>query len=329
MKISVVIPVYNAEKYLNRLIASLQRQTFSDFEVIFVDNGSTDKSREIIKQYVNDRILLLEEPCLGVNCARKLGFQHAQGEYIYFVDADDYLREDTLEIFANTSNKTHADYIICDYIYEYDKKSKYKRGFSHLSSEQWITEKSDFIYASTALWNKIIKKECVEETDFFDSNYSEDFVIIMKLLQRVNSIYYITEPLYYYQKNIGSLSNQNLDNIRPFYDLLLSMNAVYDDYQDSLLEEIGEYLILSHLLRHYIKASMLKNEMMRSDLLIHYQDLLSELNYENNEYFKKDKALKIMELVRMNPKLYEILCTEFFQNLLPKGIKIYQRVKKK
>lgn len=329
MKISVIVPVYNAEAYLERLIMSFKRQTFTDFEVIFVDNASTDNSKNYLKQYVGENVLLLEELKQGVNLARKLGFQHARGDYVYFVDADDYLKDNTLERFAKTIEETHADYIISDYVYEHDGVCNYQKGFTKLSSSQWILDKELFISASHALWNKVIKRECISENDFCDSSYAEDFSLGMKVLQTVNSIYYISEPLYCYQKNMGSLSNRNLEDISIYYHILFSMMKIYDDYEDHPLQEVSDYLIVSHMFRHLIKASMIRNQVIRMDLVSHYYELIESIDYQENEYFQKDMLLRLLELVSMKPRIYQLLCSNLFQTITPKGIKLYQKIKQR
>lgn len=115
---SIIVPVYNVEKYLDKCLASISEQTFKEFECIVVDDGSPDNSNDIIDRYVNkdQRFKVIHQKNMGISAARNAGLAIAQGDYIAFVDSDDYISNEYLEKFALKIANTDADIVICGFI---------------------------------------------------------------------------------------------------------------------------------------------------------------------------------------------------------------------
>ena len=128
LKVSVIVPVYNAEKYLNRCIDSLTNQTLEDIEMIFVNDGSTDNSINILKSYKEQdkRIVIIDKANEGVSEARNQGISKAKGDYIFFVDSDDWIDLNTLENMYETAIKDDIDIVMCSYVREFKNHSKEK-----------------------------------------------------------------------------------------------------------------------------------------------------------------------------------------------------------
>ena len=128
-KVSVIVPVYNVEEYLERCLDSLVNQTLKDIEIIIVNDGSTDGSKEIIQKYLNKykNIVYLEKENGGLSSARNYGIPYAKGEYIGFVDSDDYVELTMYEKMYNKAIEEKSDMVECDFIWEYPNKKRYYR----------------------------------------------------------------------------------------------------------------------------------------------------------------------------------------------------------
>ena len=203
--ISIIIPVYNVEQYLNRCIQSILNQTYKQIEVILVDDGSTDRSGEICDSFLSDkRFKIIHQDNQGVSSARNKGLVASTGEYILFVDADDWLDQEMLAkllagigesdlamCFNYVANETETgDYELIDY-WMHDKKEPYK--VENLYYE--------ILNKSATLWNKLIKREAIEDLFFHtDMTYGEDSVFLAECLGNVKSAVVVPECLYYYQR---------------------------------------------------------------------------------------------------------------------------------
>ena len=126
VSISVIVPVYNVEKYIFQFLNSIREQTFQDFEVIFVDDGSPDNCPAILDEFVkeNERYIVIHQKNAGVSAARNAGLEMAQGEYVYIVDSDDWLELDALEFLYNEANRTDSDLVYGDWIMEKPDRSE-------------------------------------------------------------------------------------------------------------------------------------------------------------------------------------------------------------
>lgn len=163
--ISLIIPVFNVEEYLEECLESIINQSFSDYEVILVDDGSTDKSRSIIKTYEKkfNKVKILYQSNKGVSEARNLALKHAMGEYVLYIDSDDFLKTNMLEVMVDKANRTEADIIICNYIFYYEENNENNRIFNYnilednmYSSEEIIDMMINFEIQGQ-LWNKLFK----------------------------------------------------------------------------------------------------------------------------------------------------------------------------
>ena len=167
IKVSVIIPVYNVEIYIEKCINSLINQTLKEIEFIFVNDGSPDNSVSIIKKYQkkDKRIKLLEKENGGQASARNLGMKHAKGEYIAFVDSDDYVKENMYELMYNRAKKDNLDIVMCENYLVYNDRIEEKKNSITENDEQIITPEK-YITLSPSPCNKIIKKEYIEKCKF-------------------------------------------------------------------------------------------------------------------------------------------------------------------
>lgn len=210
MLLSIIIPIYNAEKYIDRCISSVVNQTLKEIEIILINDGSKDESLLLCKEWESKdcRIKLFSQDNSGVSAARNLGIRKALGKYIMFLDSDDYMFPQMCEMMHEMLIKKNADCIIC--------------GTAETGGGLWVPEKNmdyisfdefkkDFVYQlNTELlspcWNKIFKKELI--TDHFreDISFGEDLIFCLDYFRNCNRISFITDALLFHEKDIsGSL----------------------------------------------------------------------------------------------------------------------------
>lgn len=235
MYFSIIIPVYNCEQYIKRCIESLKKQTFRDFEVLIIDDGSTDNSKKIIEHFIQDdkHFIYLYKNNAGVSSARNLGLSQSKGNYVIFIDSDDWVEPTLLEEIYNIGNS--YDIIQYDF-YKINKKHKKE---IHIKSEL-----KEIIQGEGAVvWKRAFKKDVIKNI-FFDTALigGEDYLFCVQVFLNMKSFYYIDRCLYNY--NISNLNStmhknfiQNLQSQLSATDKvanLLQTNKILDIYNKDL-----------------------------------------------------------------------------------------------
>lgn len=215
VKVSIIIPIYNGEKVLERCINSILGQTYRNFEIILVNDGSTDSSETICKKYVeqDQRVRLITKEQEGVSVTRNRGIKEATGQYIQFVDCDDYLASDYVETMVLTMEQKQADLVIAGYTRRrngqvvekmptpafYSTKQEFSKDFFELYNH-W--------YLNTP-WNKLFRRACVKEYFPSDRSLGEDLLFNLSYIRAVERIAVITCVGYQYCiENVHSLGIQ-------------------------------------------------------------------------------------------------------------------------
>ena len=210
-KITIIIPVHNTEKYLSRCLDSILAQTFADFECILIDDCSEDNSVEICENYAKKdfRITMLKNSKnLGASLTRKKGLDYAKGEYIQFIDSDDYIEKDMLEKMYQMAYAENLDIVFCDMlVLEKNGNIRVFADINNKSKIEIIKNIGITIYSLTAgPCNKIIKKHIFDKVIFSNTNYAEDKYISLQTAYYAEKIGYINRDFYHYAKNDLSLS---------------------------------------------------------------------------------------------------------------------------
>ena len=241
-KVSVIVPVYNAEKYLREAIESVLNQTYTDFELLLINDRSTDKSKEICEEYSkkDERIILLENDTEnhGPGPTRNIGLDNATGDFIYFMDADDWIDKSLLEICIDRMSETNADIVQFGIEYEQDggKESKvyYNKGKDLLTRNDI---KNDFLN----FWNEnrltitlhLFRKDTVKTIRFENIISGEDVSYVTDALANTQIIAYIPKALYYYRYVAGSTSRRwNAETVK--------CRETIWEHQKKLLDSFGE-----------------------------------------------------------------------------------------
>lgn len=272
LKISVVIPIYNAKKYIDKQIESILAQTMSEWELLLVDDGSTDGTREVLEAYAakDNRIKIISHNSnRGVAGARRTGWLNATGEYICFFDADDWVESNTLEELYCLAEEKEADIVCFAYMEEYADRSK---RFHFKDREEVTYTEKDAIRElhgrkniQPHAWNKLYRRCLFEDSMFVrDSLLGEDYGMLIELFHRSNRIVQTDKAYYHYVLRKGS----SLDvGFSAFYQ---KGYYYYQKYEQKLLEQYPEYqkeIRSYHLIEQMaIVVSMFKNNSYNHDI---------------------------------------------------------------
>lgn len=220
IKVSVVIPVYNVEKYLPKCLDSLIGQTLKEIEIICINDASTDSSLEVLREYEkkDPRVKIIDKPNEGPSAARNLGIEKASGEYISFVDSDDWVSENFLEALYCAAKKYNSDIACCGFIRHSRKQTK-RLGYK---KEEFVTDADEKLALTripelSYVWNKIYKKEklCRNNLYFPVGRIFEDICWSIKAVYYLNGVVAVPSCYYFYRKNPSSLvSNLSSENAK-------------------------------------------------------------------------------------------------------------------
>lgn len=267
--ISVIVPVYNSEKTLVRCVDSILSQTFSDFELLLVDDGSTDSSGKMCDDYAlkDHRVHVFHKKNGGVSSARNLGLDHANGKWIAFCDSDDYVNSNWLSTFTKHCKK-NVELVV------------QSTGISNsIKNRPFEGTVSDFlelfydVYVIGYVWNKLFLKSAIDKyCHRFDESFAflEDEMFVCKYLQSINHVAFIPKVTYHYE--MPDFNNKYKgDNFEPHYAIYGIIKVINSK---SPIPNTVEYYI--KLLRRSLFDSFIKRDIGRMDKLLRYQQLLSE-----------------------------------------------------
>lgn len=240
--VSIIVPVYNAEKTIDWCINSVLSQTYKAFELILLDDGSTDASGQICDAYAkkDERVHVLHKENSGVSDTRNRGIAMAQGEYLQFLDSDDWLAPDAVELFVRTVEAHPCDMVIADFYRVIGDRVAQKGDIDREGlidraeyASCMMRKPADFYYG--VLWNKFYKRSIIETFAIgMDSSVSwcEDFLFNMEYVRHISSVYVLKRPVYYYVKTKGSLVTQGMSmkkTIQMKRRVFAQYNAFYKD----------------------------------------------------------------------------------------------------
>ena len=245
MKLSIVVPVYKVEKYLQDCVDSILNQDFKDFELILVDDGSPDSCPKICDEYAKKdaRVKVIHKQNGGLSSARNAGMDVAKGEYISFIDSDDYIAQDMYQRVFSIINKEHADIVIYGRIYVYSEKKqviKQKQNvYKIMNAAESIALMNTSIlgYYDVAAWDKVYKRSLFKNIKYPVGKSSEDWYTTYKVLAKAHKIVYDSSPLYYYRQRDGSITHtKNSVN----YDALYASKEVLDFVKNNQPQYINQ-----------------------------------------------------------------------------------------
>lgn len=296
IKFSVIIPVYNVEKYLKECLDSLINQTFKNIEFIFINDGSTDNSVQIIEEYAQKdaRIKLITQQNQGQGIARNNGIKLAKGEYIAFIDPDDWVDLELFQELNTFIEQRHPDVLQFDFyeFYEYsgitkpyNLAKKFKRKFNYdLTKKNYYSWKDCNNRCLTRLsplcWNKVYSKQFLIDNNivFAPNKFGEDLLFSHNVLFSAEKIYVLDKYLYYYRHRANSATNKKIENIYWTFENL--------DFTKNLLVEKGIYEALKKEYNRYKLKKIIKEfDVVPEDKIAEYKDIAKKY-LSKFEYFK-------------------------------------------
>lgn len=283
-KISIIVPIYNTEQYLENCLQSLIKQDYKNIEIILVNDGSDDNSLAICNKYKNidNRIIVIDKEHTGVSDTRNIGINRATGDYIGFVDSDDYINKDMFKKLINGAEKYKCEISMCDLIETYnlnDETKKYKSKYIQMDKkealEQLLYDKNIGNYVMV----KLFKRELFDGIRFPVGKLYEDIATTYKLFCRANNILYNPVPMYhYYQRSDSIVNNITRESIQHY------ISAVFERYYDlknnyKYLDLYNVYSIVNVVIKMGIWAIEIQDfELFDNEIYGYYCKMEKELN---------------------------------------------------
>ncbi len=270
-QISVIVPVYNVERYIEKCIRSILEQTFSDIEVIIVNDGSQDRSIDIIHNVFRDgRIKIINKKNAGLPQARKTGFENATGRYIVFVDADDWIDSNMLQLLYEKIVSSHADIVCCGVLFDDDNGNRIEEW--NVEEETAYDKESAIINLHNScgvyqfMWNKIFSRRVVSGSDFPMGHFvGEDYCTLIPMIEKAVNIIQIPENTYHYVQHGSNMTKAG------FGSSFIQAYEHYNKLRKYLLKKYGtcESSILCYHLSEYIfiMNAMARNNTYQNDMV--------------------------------------------------------------
>ena len=245
-KVSIIVPVYNAEKSIGRCIDSILNQEYTDFELLLMDDGSKDASGAICDEYAakDARVKVIHKANSGVSDTRNQALDLAGGTYLQFLDADDWITPNATRLLVEAAEQHHCDMVIADFYRVVGERVSHKGAIEEegiLTKEAFATQMmenpADFYYG--VLWNKLFRREIVEKYKLrMDSaiSWCEDFMFNLEYIRHCEVFYALQVPIYYYVKTKGSLASQGM-SISKTIKMKLMVFEYYNDFYKQVLTE--------------------------------------------------------------------------------------------
>ncbi len=324
MKLSVIVPVYNGENTIEKCLLSIIGQDYPDIEIVVVNDGSTDESKKIIDKIIlenpNSNIKLINKQNQGLPQARKTGVENARGEYIGFVDADDWIESDMYSVMMNKASKQDADVVCCDVIWNYPASTDnhIQKGASNepISGRQalLLLNNKRAVYPNCV--NKIVKKELYGFVKFPRNNLiGEDYTISRQLLLNASKVFIVNHLGYHYIQHNGSMIHKGFNDCQrnAFFNYRKILKETYLTKDSELIYSTDNYIVNEFL---WIIISMAVNK---------------RYDYRIIKWVKEYTRKRVLRIFRndANSLLYKFSCVLLLLNckLLGHSFLIYNRFK--
>lgn len=247
-KVTLIVPVYNSEEYIGKCLESILKQTYQDFEIMVVNDGSKDNSQKVINYYKEnfpDKIITIEQENKGVSKTRNESIRKAKSKYIMFIDNDDYLDQDYIETFVKTAEEGDYDAVFAGYRRPNENKKIIKK--MELKDTEWSK------YMIMAPWAKIYKKKFLVDNniEFLSVNLGEDIYFNLKAIlasKKIKVIPYIGYNWFFNTSSVSNTTQKNITNLQ-VYELL---NSCYDMVKNEGYLEDNYDIIKTHFTRYIV-----------------------------------------------------------------------------
>lgn len=301
IEVSIIIPAYNAEKYIKRCINSIKKQTYMKFEALIVNDGSTDNTKKVIESNISDdaRFILIDKKNAGVSAARNDALAKARGKYVMFVDSDDWLEKNMIELMLKKAEHDDLDIVFCAFneYYENDKRtSKIMLNDNGISNCLSLISTNSTNFGGYP-WNKLIKKDIINKPYRTDIHYYENLIFFLDNLKEDTKWGYINTPLYNYSINDTSALHSKKYNIKK----LTSLDAL--KYAINLLPiDTKDFHKMLYITSFYENKYQLNKNNYDKKILNQYRDNIKKYYYDvlNSNYISLKLKIKVFVLHRLN-----------------------------
>lgn len=254
--VSIIVPIYQAEKFIDKCICSIIRQSYTNLEIILVDDGSIDNSFSICKSYAeqDNRIILIHTENCGGAHARNVGLKYAKGDYIAFVDADDYLEPGFIKVLLHYIEKYNADIAECGYYYvgKGEKSAEGVQGADVLEFDTLRAMKEHIAdrMCKQIVWNKLYKRDLIRDIPFVEGKIIDDEFWTYRVIGKIKKIIHICQPLYNYVQHESSVMHKkyNLKRLQALEAQQLRLKYIQNNYTE--LKDYAEYMLYFACMYH-------------------------------------------------------------------------------
>ena len=312
--ISIIVPIYNAEKYLNKCIDSLVNQTKKELEFILVNDGSTDSSEDIIKSYKDKRIKYFKNKNQGIGKTRNFGIDKATGKYLMFLDSDDYLDINACEKLYNKAIKEKSDLVVFDF-YRVEETLK-EVTINNFKSSSLKENPNLLLDINLGPCNKLIKRELIDKsnTRFNEELKYEDTPFVTEIIKNANKISKLNEYLHYYV--IHSNSETTVRDERVF-DIIKIIDIIREQYKnEKYIEDVINKLTVRTLTNYTIQQRVQKDIKVGMKFIDEAFSYMKKNipDYKNNKYYETRGILR--RTIEKNKFITKVYCSIY--NLLRK-----------
>lgn len=306
VKVSIIVPVYNVENYLDKCLDSLINQTLEEIEIIVVNDGATDNSQEIIDKYSeqNNKVRAFQKINGGLSDARNFGIEHAVGEYIGFIDSDDFVDYDMYKLLYEKAQKDSSDIVECNLRHTYPNKEDIEIGREIYDKKEMLTN------GRSVVWNKIYKRDWLMDTGviFPKGLIYEDVEYFLKLIPHIRSYSYIREASVHYVQRNNSINNFSSLKTLDILKILRNIYNYYTDngYIDEYKQEM-EFLFARILLcSSFARMIRIQDKKQRQFALEKNWELLNEIypNWRKNSILRKERSYQTFYMKTINGFTY-------------------------
>lgn len=305
--ISIIVPIYNAEKYLNKCIDSLINQTKEELEIILINDGSTDNSENIIKEYNDKRIKYFKNKNQGIGKTRNFGIEKATGKYIMFVDSDDYIEKDACEKLYSKAVNNNLDIVICDFFKVNDSGETEQITIPDFEDSS-LEENPDIITEYLAPWAKLYSRKMIIDNNirFVENLKYEDAPFVIESLCCANKIGKLNECLNYYLVHTNS---ETTVRDRRCFDILKIIDKIRKYTKDKVyLNEKINKLTVRIITNYTIQQRMQSNKAVAMEFIDEaFKYLEKEVpDYKNNKYYQNRGIIK--RTIEKNKAITKLYC---------------------
>lgn len=319
MKVSVIVPVYNAENYLARSLDSIVNQVYKNLEIIVIDDASTDNTKQIIKEYAEKDCRIVPFYSVinnGVSASRNIGLKASTGDYIMFVDSDDELTKDAIRRMVDIANKYNSDFVDSYHLLYYRKYNTKQVSFTEHKLPKKVLvlgslkENNKVLDMYTYITGKLIKRDLIENLEFDESlSRYEDLVFEHELKIRIKNYVFLNKVTYFYYQREDSLVNTFGTKHLCFLEAAKKVKEIYKEYDKDIKDRVDAMLFQNMVLTLFTKViknneSLSYNTKIVNECLIDLMDIFKD--YQNNKYINRLMKKFVVKYIN-NKKLEKVI----------------------